>query len=308
MRNIAGTFLVIAVVLLSSCKDDPIVRLVLLPDTQSYAESYPEIFYAQTEWIAEHSAEIAFVLHQGDITDDNNEKQWKVAEEALGKLDGKVNYALAAGNHDMGTGGSADIRDTGLFNRFFPYNKYSKQPAFGGAFEPGKMDNVYFLFRAGGIKWLVLSLEFGPRNQVLDWAAKVIREHPDHRVIINTHAYLYSDDTRMSEARGHKWLPQYYGVGKDTGQNAVNNGEQIWKKLAGKYENVLLVFSGHVLNDGTGRLVSTGEQGNEVYQMLANYQRGVESSVNGGNGYLRIIGINTRDSLISVRTYSPLSG
>jgi len=84
-----------------------------------------------------------------------------------------------------------------------------------------------------------------------------------------------------------KWLPQNYGVGKDVGEDAVNNGEQIWEKLISNYPNILFVFSGHVLNDGVGTFVSEGKYGNKVYQMLANYQGGVEGTEKGGNGFLR---------------------
>lgn len=52
-------------------------------------------------------------------------------------------------------------------------------------------------------------------------------------------------------------------------------------------------------------MVSTGFHGNEVYQMLANYQQGVEGSVDGGNGFLRIITIDPVNEDIRVQTYSP---
>lgn len=94
---------------------------------------------------------------------------------------------------------------------------------------------------------------------------------------------MYSDDTRMGE--GDRWLPQKYGLGKDTGENAVNNGEQMWDKLVSKYPNILFVFSGHVLNGGVGTLVSIGEQGNKVYQMLANFQDGVKGTNRGQTGF-----------------------
>ena len=155
------------------------------------------------------------------------------------------------------------------------------------------------------MKWLVLSLEFGPRNCVLDWAATVIKTHPDHKIIINTHAYMYSDNTRMGKDKGHKWLPDDYGIGKDSCASSVNDGEQMWEKLVKKYPNIILVTSGHVLNDGTGYLVSKGINGNFVYQMLANYQTGVEGSVRGGNGFLRMLIIDPKNSSISVKTYSP---
>lgn len=167
----------------------------------------------------------------------------------------------------------------------------------------GKMDNTWHTFKKGKHKWLVLCLEFGPRNNVLDWAAKVIEEHPDSKVIINTHAYLYSDDKRMGE--GHKWRPQAFGIGKLTGSESANDGEQMWEKLVSRYPNIMLVFCGHVLYDGTGMLVSKGRNGNSVYQMLANYQEGVINTEKGGNGFLRMVTIDPAGKKIGVQTYSP---
>ena len=65
---------------------------------------------------------------------------------------------------------------------------------------------------------------------------------------------MYSDSTRQGP--GDNWRPQAYGVGKDMGDSAVNDGEQIWEKLVKKHSNIRFVFSGHVLNTGVGTLVS----------------------------------------------------
>lgn len=279
--------------------------IALLPDTQNYSEKYPHIFRAQTTWAANKKNNITFVLQQGDITNNNSPEQWKVAQEAFQIMDGKVPYSFVVGNHDIGTHGWSDTRNTDLFNQYLPYNKYKKVSNFGGTFEEGKMDNTWYTFKAGGFNWLVLNLEFGPRNVVLDWANDVVKKYHKYKVIINTHAYMYSDETRMSSQRNHKWLPQVYGLGKDTGMNRANDGEEMWEKLVSKHKNIMFVFSGHVLNDGVGTLVSKGVHGNLVYQMLANFQSGVEESKNGGNGYLRLLTIDPEKRRISVKTYSP---
>ena len=79
----------------------------------------------------------------------------------------------------------------------------------------------------------------------------------------------------------------------------------MWKKFVRLYPNILIVVSGHVLNEGVGTLVSEGKYGNKVYQMLANYQKFVKESINGGNGFLRILTIDPGKGRILVRTYSP---
>lgn len=296
---------ILVLILFSSCKTSSSLTLVLLPDTQHYSQDHPDIFKSQTNWIVDNAKEITFVLHQGDITNKNTEEQWEVAAEALSLMDNKVPYTFVAGNHDNGEGGKTKTRNTDLLNRYLPYQKYKKSSSLKGVYEPGKMDNTWHTFRAGGYNWSIFSLEFGPRDSVLQWASEIIQTHPKHKVIINTHAYMYSDDTRMGEGKGHKWLPQNYGIGKNANPGSVNDAEQMWDKLVKKHANILFVFSGHVLNDGTGYLVSEGDHGNKVYQMLANYQGGVKGSVNGGNGFLRKITMDTKKGTISVKSYSP---
>ena len=282
-------------------------RLVLLPDTQTYAEKYPDILQAQVNWLLREKKNIQLVLQQGDLTQNNNDAEWTVVRDAFRKLDNEIPYVLAAGNHDMGSlpGKFADVRNTTLFNRYFPFGEMSKLPAFGGAYESGIMDNAYYLFQTGKIKWLVFTLEFGPRNKVLDWADAVAKRFPDRVIMLNTHSYMYSDSTRQGP--GDNWRPQNYGVGKDTGDESVNDGEDIWRKLVKKHWNFRFVFSGHVLNTGVGTLVSINEDGYPVYQMLANYQEGVKGSVNGGNGLLRILDMDLRKKTVLVRTYSPFT-
>jgi hypothetical protein len=278
-------------------------RIVLLPDTQTYAEKYPEVLDSQINWIVNNARDISFVLQQGDLTQNNNHKEWKIIQSAFSRLNQKVPYILAAGNHDMGSadGKFADVRNSDLFNSYFPVSLMSGFPGFADVAEPGKMDNAYYTFKTGKYNWLVITLEFGPRNIILDWANTVIKKYPEHSVIINTHSYMYSDSTRQGP--GDNWRPQNYGVGKDTGDSKVNDGEQIWAKLVKLHPNTRFVFSGHILNTGVGTLVSINDAGYPVYQMMANYQEGVKGSVKGCNGWLRIIDIDFKKKTLSVSTY-----
>jgi len=301
-----GCILITGLFFMSSCaKKMHQARIVLLPDTQTYAEKYPEVLDAQINWIVSNSASIDFVLQQGDLTQNNSNREWTIIRDAFSKLNGKVPYVLAAGNHDMGSmdGKFADVRNSGMFNTYFPATLMSKLAGFSEVAEAGKMDNACYVFKTGNVKWLVLTLEFGPRNSILTWASGIIQKHPGHSVIINTHSYMYCDSTRQGP--GDNWRPQAYGVGKDTGDSAVNDGEQIWEKLVKKHPNTRFVFSGHILKSGVGTLISVNDAGYPVYQMLANYQEGVIGSVKGGNGWLRIIDMDFKHKKLSVSTYSP---
>jgi hypothetical protein len=277
-------------------------EFVVLPDTQTYVEEYPEIYLHQMQWLANNQERFSFALHVGDITQNNSGKEWDIAKKGFNILQGKVPYSFALGNHDMGSkiGKFADTRNTSLANAFFSSNDISNLVA---SFPKGKIDNLLSQFKIGEQKWMVLSLEFGPRNKTIAWANDMISKYPDHNFIVVTHAYLYQDGS-LHDGEDW-WLPENYGIGKDIGKEAPNNGQQLWEKLIKKHENIKMVFSGHILKSGVGTLISEGEKGNKVYQMLANYQKGVEGTKKGGNGFLRIIKVDPENKKIDVKTYSP---
>jgi hypothetical protein len=300
---IAVIILVVQLVSFAGCTAKE-ATIVLVPDTQYYAEKYPQIFQSQTDWILDNKDEIDFVLQQGDLTQNNSTNEWETVQSAFYKLNHEVPYVLAVGNHDMGSkpGKFADNRDTELFNSYFPFEMMSAMPGFRGSFESGNMDNVFYLFEAAGHKWMVMSLEFGPSNEMLAWANDQVAKHPEHTVILNTHSYMYSDSTR--QGLGDSWRPQAYGIGTDS-STTVNDGEHIWQKFVKKHANIRFVFSGHILNSGVGSLISVNDAGNHVYQFLANYQTAVKGSENGGNGYLRILKMDLKNNRLEVKTYSP---
>ena len=74
-----AALLATTILVLSSCSTQKQVRLVLLPDIQTYSRLYPDILRSQTQWAVEHADSIDFVLQQGDMTDHNIDKEWAVA-------------------------------------------------------------------------------------------------------------------------------------------------------------------------------------------------------------------------------------
>jgi hypothetical protein len=287
----------------ASPADDPAVpfTVVILPDTQNYASSFPHIFTAQTRWIVENrdAENIVMVLHEGDITNDNGAAQWANADASLGLLDGVVPYLLVPGNHDTGPGGRAEVRDTAAFNATFPLSRFSSRPEFVEAMEPDRLDNHAQRFRAGGTDWLVVGLEFGPRDAALAWARDVIARHPSRRVMLVTHTSLYFDDTLHGTSPYHSWTPHRYPLARARGD--VNDGVEIWEKLGRRHPNVSFVFNGHVLDDGAARLGTVGDYGHRVQHLLANYQM----RPSGGEGYLRLLRFDVAAGRVAVETYSP---
>lgn len=268
--------------------------IIALPDTQIYSESFPMLFIKQTEWIRDNREKlnIVAVLHLGDITNNNTEKEWENADKALSVLDDVIPLFLVPGNHDTGPGGGRGNLETEFLDKHFPPSRLEKKPWFGGVFEKNSIKNAYYFFEASGIKFMVVCLEFGPRDEVLDWANKIVSENKDSKVIVVTHAYMYLDDTRIGP--GDAWNPRGY-------PNGGNDGEDIWKKFVSKHANIFLVHSGHILHDGRGRQTSEGEKGNKVHEILANYQM----LARGGEGWLRILKFDPVAKKIEVTTYSP---
>ncbi|MFL5305624.1 MAG: metallophosphoesterase [Polyangia bacterium] len=281
---------------------DDSFTIVVLPDTQYYARNYPEIFDAQVRWIAaQHErARIALVVHEGDIVDADEPVQWQRAAASLHVLDGVVPYVLSAGNHDYRRVGTHIERTTSI-NAYFSPAAVGGVVSATGTYEPGRVENSYVLLSAEGGPWLVLSLEFGPRDAVLAWAESILRRYPSAPAILLTHAYLDADGSRFDHVgrRDQLWNPHRY-FRKDA-IGGVNDGEEIWQKLISRNDNLRFVICGHALDDGTGRLTSRRPDGTVVHQILANFQTGAL----GGAGYLRIMRFAPRSRTVAVRTYSP---
>jgi hypothetical protein len=62
-----------------------------------------------------------------------------------------------------------------------------------------------------------------------------------------------------------------------------------------------LVLNGHYIAGTEARLVSTGDQGNRVVQLFANYQ----TLATGGLGLMRLMTLDPEQRKLSVRTYTP---
>jgi hypothetical protein len=52
--------------------------LAILPDTQKFSASNPSTYNAQTQFLVDYQDDLnlAYVLHEGDITDNNSATQW----------------------------------------------------------------------------------------------------------------------------------------------------------------------------------------------------------------------------------------
>jgi hypothetical protein len=263
----------------------------VIPDTQENVTRKRGVFFSQIEWIAAKadSMKTPIALHVGDLVNFDNFDQWELASVGMRILDrANVPYAIALGNHDTGAVGefsgsaapgdvNVNLRNTQKFNYFFPVNRFPLQK---GRFENNKSDNSYYTFRAGDVNWIVVTLEFCAREEAAQWMDKVLKEHPDHNAIILTHYHLTGRGEIATNNAG-------YGDMK-----VIDIFEQYIKPN----KNVLLVLSGHTV--WSAWKIDQGTQGNNIYQILQDYQRK-------DDGYIRLLDIDTEKGTISAKMYSP---
>jgi calcineurin-like phosphoesterase family protein len=299
--------------------------LIILPDSQHLSDEYPwskmgfagnyQVFESQIKWIVKEkeNLNIAYVLHEGDLVNGEGGTT-SLAMEHPSKCftwldEEQIPYAIALGNHDYT---DKHKRESETFHKYFPVKRFSKWPTFGGVKDRGKMDNNYHLFTAGGEKWMILVLEYGPRSETLDWANDIAKQYSDRKVIVLTHTHTFLDNTLQGSSVEHHSLPTTEGF------PGALTGEQVWKEFVKKHENIKFVLSGHIcMNRDTGgaRVLDEdgndlrGENGNVVVQLLANYQAWKtwypDGTFKTDTGYLRIMQFDLEQNIVTVKSYSP---
>lgn len=265
----------------------------VIPDSQEAITRDRGLFFRQMEWLAQKkdSLRAPIVLHVGDLVNFDSFDQWETASVGMKILDrARLPYAIAPGNHDTeavgiesGSAAPGDVkvnlRKTAKFNYFFPAQRFSLQAE---RFEPDKSDNACYLFEAGGLKWMVITLEFCAREGAAQWMDQTLKSYPDRNAIVLTHYHLTSGGEIATTNAGY-------------GAMRVSD---IFERYIRPHENVLLVLSGHVCFSASR--TDKGTEGNTIYQLLQNYQ-----CKSNGAGLLRMLDIDVAEKTITARMFSP---
>ena len=292
--------------------------MVLIPDTQSYVkfESNQPIMDLITTWIKTNVDElnIELVMCVGDLVDNNNDvipepkyggdqsgwQQWDAISRSFKKLDNQVPYILCVGNHDM-------EMSSGRYSQFNSWFAPNRNPLtqnllvdmFPNASGVKTMENAYYEFTSPqGVPFLIFSLEFIPRDTVVQQAITIAQQekYENYKGIILTHSYLKSDNTRIVK----------------TGYPLKGAaGEELWQRLIGPSANIEMAFCGHVAGhshrEHVGYRVDKNAGNRDVHQILFNAQwEGGGPNGNGGDGWIRIFEFFPDKKTVSVRTFSPL--
>jgi hypothetical protein len=309
--------------------------LIMVPDLQNYLKwgRNQPLVDLMMAWIVDNidTLNIKMVIGVGDLVE-NNEKitndydgdqttqsQWECVSKAFARLDGKVPYIAATGNHDYST--DREGNRTSLYSNFFTTErnhlnqKYLVQNTRNEQGRPTLENAAYEIKGLNGKDYLFMTVEYGPRDTVLTWAQKVaaLEQYKNHRVILATHNYLNAKDQHTDgEVSWIYWEP--YNVNNMIQKSPriklphANNGKQIWEKLVQPSTNIEMVLCGHI--SGEGYRKDKNKAGKSVHQILFDAQSmgGGHRYGNGGDGWLRILEFFPDGKTVKVKTFSPLFG
>ncbi len=298
--------------------------MILLGDPQGYIkyDINQPLFDLCTAWIADNidNLHIKAVLCTGDLVEQNenivrnrkmlnqtSREMWEAVSYSFKRLDNRVPYIISTGNHEYGYQRS----ENGMthFPEYFPFERNSTWRDICVSAYPNRsgiasLENAAFEFADPNWgKLLVLTTEFAPRDEVLNWAKNLISQssYKDHKVIFMTHSFLKERTAERIQEETYAITPR-------------NWGEAIWQKLIKPSENIFMVICGHTgkpgdFEDSVAYRVDKNSSGKDVHQMMFNVQiLGGGWEGNGGDGWLRILEFLPDGKTIKIRTYSPLFG
>lgn len=244
------------------------------------------------------------------------------AAEGFRLIAGKLPFSVVPGNHDYdalwthpdfppqpGKDGVVGLRHvgglTGFLSAFSADSGFFKdQPWYVSAHGNGT-DSAQ-VFNAGECSFLHVGLQYDAPDSSLAWARRVVKQHPGMPTIVTIHKYLNRQGERA--------------VGGSTDLSTLdrldNNPQMVWDDFISQHDQIFLVLSGHI--SGQGYSIDHNDEGNQVHQMLADYQGrsrvGEMADPEGtyhrrpvtGDGWLRLLEFDLDGAAprIQVRTYS----
>ncbi len=265
--------------------------IVVIPDQQMLSRYYPDSLNNMYQWIADNREKenIQFVLNVGDFADQCGvEQQWINSKTAWELLPDDLPFIGVPGNHDFDTNsgwntGYGKLNQLTLMNKYFPLDLFRQYTSYGGSYseDRGLADNCadqWHTFQINGNDYLVITLQFGPGADELAWANEVVASHPNHQVIVITHAYLHD--------AGYFSTYQY-----------------IWDDFIKQHENIVMAINGNNHSEYIMRRTDKGLHNNDVFSMLMDMQC-ADLWYENGLGMLGILRFNADGTECRVSYYS----
>ena len=248
---------------------------MIIPDIQNYVndERYIRHLDSITDYYLRNTDIITNCFQVGDLTYNNSTPQWNIVRERFFSKFNEYNKPIfCLGNHDY------DAKRISNMPRDFNHSNCY-------CFTSEGFENYTKKILLGKREYIVLVLEFAPRNDVLEWADKVIKENSTTSFIILTHAFLNVEgklfdttDPLCSQVDS----PKLYFTGGDY----VNDSKEIYDKIIYNNDNVEFVFCGHSLTPNyINYLALPKSSGKHTHCIMVNFQHYRE----GGNGNVGLL-------------------
>ncbi len=261
-------------------------------------------------WILSNKDEknIQYVLGLGDITQAYHRgysngiwvEEWLNAAEAVSLLDGKIDYSLVRGNHDISDAtdgfnavfGSGDKLANGVDNQYYEnllalsQTTDSEGRPMAGFRNASKIEDTYRKITIGGHKYIIFTLDWHPtkageavlaagEQDCLTWMDEVLAANSDHKAIITLHAFIMRDGSFIDDVEDVFPYENLTGSREDWSEVSSTGGNstigEVWDVLR-KHANVEMVLCGHVDEDNIITTQLRGDNGNTVTCMLIDGQ------------------------------------
>ena len=295
--------------------EDGDFSLIVMGDQQTAVEYHSSYVASSYNWIRDNAdaMNLKAFISVGDIVDDTEFLSWRqptgnpffyvnynggrmpnykyqlnFADTQAQKLTAlNIPVVMTMGNHDYGDmAESYRVKDR--FNQYFTAEKYNRPENGFVSSLYGDVEAAAYEFNANGQDYLIVSLGCYPTDEMLTWANNVVSQHPNHKVIVSTHSYIFGYQTVNS-------------IKMDI--NDYNeDGAHTWDNFVSLHENIFMVVCGHECTVGGDvvKRVNYGVNGNAVTQFMINPQ--VEEF--GGSGIITQM-IFRKDGTVDFVYFSP---
>ena len=270
--------------------------LVVFGDIQQYVAGGIDFYKKSVHWIENQifsDTDICAVIEVGDVTNNNEPNEWLLFKETTYDLANLIPYYVCTGNHDYDWE-HTKIKDrkTSLINLYAHFAKTDNTIV--DYYQGESLENYIARIQLGGFTLLLLVLEFGPREEVVNWALSYVQDHRKERFLLLTHEWLNASGERLN-AGTHAEL-------HFNGYTSYSTPEEIWQKLVKNNDNIIGVLCGH--EKGFSHcLFSKNSFGREVPQIMFNLQ----FMPNGGNGIIQIWKFSDYSNEVNICAYDTIN-
>ena len=259
---------------IGACSKEPIILpsspeieyIAVFGDIQYLTEMDNRVkYYSESiNWIKfQNEVGVPFkcVLQTGDITQSNSPAQYERFWNATKDLASIIPYYAIIGDHDYAWKPKIESRDSTLFSNYLCFPNTLNHIV--DSFEDGRLENVIYFNEVFGERIDIIAIEFGPRDEVLDWVDSHVNNHPDRKYVLMTHEYL--------EAGGGRRVDDLKSVMR-LKNTTFNTPEQIWNKIVKCNNNIMCVLCGHV-----GGLFAVSFEVNDFGREVPQIQHNIQS-------------------------------